>query len=127
MVGLVVTNGASETQNDSCPAASGPFMPFNVASVAVMTVAGLVVTAGKGPLQALVRFAEVSHVEAVTLVDTGEPEPGPTGPGPVALPHQLHEASTAPALSIVLFTPEVSSLLTSLLSAEMVVTLNGIW
>src|SRR3989338_10519349 len=51
------------------------------------------VTSGNGPLQGPLRSGVVSQVEKSTLVDTLSPVPGPTGPGPLALPHQLQVAS----------------------------------
>src|SRR3989344_8610639 len=56
---------------------------------------------GKGPSHGpLTRSEVVSHEvkSMVALAPTLSPEPGPTGPGPLASPHQLHSALIASVL-----------------------------
>src|SRR3990167_1974320 len=59
------------------------------------------VTSGKGPSHGpFTRSDVVSHGWKVTFVLTESPVPGPTGPGPLTAPHQLHVASKLEALGL---------------------------
>src|SRR3989344_1451323 len=78
-----------------------------VACTPSMFLTIVTVTSGRGPSHGpLTRSDVVSHGVKSTVVVTGEPDPGPTGPGPLALPHQLHSALRLVIAASVLPTPQ---------------------